>query len=111
MDHTYSHLRDSKPVRRRPQNGPVFGIGFRAFVHWPQPSGTVPKSVPMLDGTGRSLPNDLVDGQEVEILSWRPRAREGVSYQVRRTADGSEWWIAVQYLRRDRDAAASAKQE
>jgi len=57
----------------------------------------------MTDRTGQPMANDLIDGQEVEILSWRPKAREGVTYQVRRTADGSEWWIGVGYLRRARE--------
>ena len=59
----------------------------------------------MTDDSGAPLGNDLSDGQEVEILSWRPRSREGVSYEVRRLSDGSEWWIAATYLRR-RAAAA-----
>jgi hypothetical protein len=58
----------------------------------------------MIDAAGKPVANDLADGQEVEIVSWRPRAREGVAYQVRRSADGSEWWIAVQYLRSLREA-------
>jgi hypothetical protein len=58
----------------------------------------------MIDGDGRPVVNDLVDGQEVEIVSWRPRAREGVAYQVRRSTDGSEWWLAFTYLRRLRQA-------
>jgi len=57
--------------------------------------------VPLMDASGKPLPNDLVDGQQVEIVSWRPRSREGLVYQIRRLADGSEWWIGAQYLRRD----------
>ncbi len=53
-----------------------------------------------MDATGQPLANDLADGQQVEILSWRPRSREGLLYQIRRTADGSEWWIGAQYLRK-----------
>jgi hypothetical protein len=58
----------------------------------------------MTDAAGKPIVNDLADGQEVEIVSWRPRAREGVAYQVRRSTDGSEWWISVEYLRRLREA-------
>ena len=54
----------------------------------------------MTDGAGAAVFNDLTDGQEVEILSWRPRSREGLSYQIRRLSDGSEWWLAATYLRR-----------
>jgi hypothetical protein len=59
----------------------------------------------MTDDAGSPLGNDLSDGQEVEILSWRPRSREGLAYQIRRLSDGKEWWIAAIYLRR-RAAAA-----
>jgi hypothetical protein len=59
----------------------------------------------LTDAGGKQLANDLVDGQEVEIVSWSPRAREGLSYQIRRVTDGSEWWIAAVYLRRLREAA------
>jgi len=63
--------------------------------------------VPLRDATGQVLANDLADGQEVEIVSWRPRAREGVTYQIRRLTDGTEWWIAAIHLRRGREADAS----
>jgi hypothetical protein len=36
----------------------------------------------------RQWKNDLADGQEVEIASWRPRWRDGLSYQIRRLSDG-----------------------
>ncbi len=104
MQFSHSHLRASKPAPRRPKNAPVFGVGWHAFVNWPQPAGGTPNPVPMTDGAGKPIANDLTDGQEVEIVSWRPRAREGVAYQVRRSTDGSEWWIAVAYLRRLRQA-------
>ena len=104
MQFSYSHLRTSKTAPRRPKNAPVFGIGWHAFVNWPQPAGQTPRPVPMTDATGKPIGNDLADGQELEIVSWRPRAREGVAYQVRRSTDSSEWWIAVEYLRRVRNA-------
>ena len=104
MQFSHSHLRASKPAPRRPKNAPVFCIGWHAFVNWPQLAGTTPSPVPMIDAAGKPVANDLADGQEVEIVSWRPRAREGVAYQVRRSTDGSEWWIAVEYLRRLREA-------
>jgi hypothetical protein len=104
MQFSYGHLRASKPAQRSPKRPPVFCIGWHAFVHWPQPAGKTPSPVPMTDGAGKAIANDLADGQEVEIVSWRPRAREGVAYQVRRSSDGSEWWIAVEYLRRLREA-------
>ena len=103
MGYSYSHLAPSKPVPRRVSSAPVFSIGGQAFVNWPQPPGAAPTPVPMVDGAGKSLPNDLVDGQQVEILSWSPKAREGVTYQVRRRSDGSEWCVAAPYLRRSKE--------
>jgi hypothetical protein len=104
MQFGHSHLPASKPAPRRAQNAPVFCIGWHAFVNWRQPAGKQRSPVPMTDGSGKPIPNDLADGQEVEIVSWRPRARDGVTYQVRRCSDGSEWWISVEYLRRAREA-------
>ncbi len=54
----------------------------------------------MIDASGTAVANDLADGQEVEIVSWRPRSRDGLSYQIRRLSDGSEWWITATFLRR-----------
>jgi hypothetical protein len=97
----YDNLPPSKPAPRRAKNQAVFCVGWRAFVNWPQRNG---RAVPLVDGEGRPLENDLIDGQEVEILSWRPKSREGAVYQVRRITDGSEWWIGVNYLRRQQHA-------
>ena len=88
------------PTRRVTKNELVVGVGSRAFVNWHPPSGDAGRGVPMMDGTGARLANDLHDGEEVEILSWLPRSRDGLSYQIRRVRDGSEWWIAATYLRR-----------
>jgi hypothetical protein len=49
---------------------------------------------------GDSLDSDLADGQEVEILSWHPRSRGGLLYEIRRVGDGREWWISAVHLRR-----------
>lgn len=103
----FDNLPASKPAPRRPKNEPVFGVGSHVFVHWPQPAGQPLHPVPMTDGSGTPLANDLTDGQEVEIVSWRPRSREGVAYQIRRLIDSSEWWIAAVYLRRLRTPQAS----
>ncbi|MGH7789340.1 MAG: hypothetical protein ACRERC_20890 [Candidatus Binatia bacterium] len=98
---TFDHLPASRPAPRQSKNQPVFCVGWNAFVDWPH-SSEGSKQVPLVDATGRPLPNDLADGQEVEILAWRPRSREGTAYQVRRLADRSEWWIAGTFLRRRR---------
>jgi len=97
------------PPRRRPKQELVVGVGSRAFVNWSPPSGETRGGVPMTDGSGTVLTNDLSDGQEVEILSWRPRSREGLSYQIRRVSDGREWWIAATFLRRASIATAPAE--
>ncbi|HUI25270.1 MAG TPA: hypothetical protein VL403_04230 [Candidatus Kryptonia bacterium] len=101
----FEHLPPSKPAPRREKNQPIFCVGWRAFVHWP---GQTLAPVPLNDSTGKPLANDLADGQEVEIVSWRPRSREGLLYQVRRVTDGSEWWIGAIHLRRQREAVPVA---
>ncbi len=100
--------RAPRPAPRMKNAAPPICVGWRAFVNWPQPAGTAPKPVPLLDETGRALANDLADGQEVEILAWRPRSREGTSYRVRRISDNGEWWIASSFLRRGAVAVAPA---
>ena len=91
---------------RPAKNELVVSIGSRAFVNWTPPHGASDRGVPLRDGSGAHLGNDLCDGEEVEILSWLPRAREGLSYQIRRLRDGKEWWIAATYLRRGAVALA-----
>jgi hypothetical protein len=93
---------------RPTKNELVVGVGSRAFVNWRPADGTAAEGVPMLDGSGARLANDLADGEEVEILSWLPRSRDGLSYQIRRLRDGGEWWIASTYLRRGNPAPAPA---
>jgi hypothetical protein len=95
-------------IPKRSKNEMVVSIGARAYVNWTQPPGEPRRGVPMVDGSGTLLANDLSDGEEVEIVSWRPRSREGLSYQIRRMRDGSEWWIAAIYLRRLAAAGSAA---
>jgi hypothetical protein len=90
----------NSPAPRLAKNELVLGVGWHAYVNWSPPAGHSWRPVPMTDGAGAQVRNDLVDGQEVEILSWRPRSRDGLAYQIRRLSDGSEWWIAATYLRR-----------
>ena len=96
----FGNRRASRPAPRRAKNAPVFCAGWHVFVHWPLREGATVVPVPLTDTNGGPLSNDLADGQQVEILAWRPRSREGLLYQVRRLSDGSEWWIGAQYLRR-----------
>ncbi len=104
----FDNLPASKPAPRRAKNEPIFGVGWRAYVNWPPQAGHPPDPVPLIDAGGKPLANDLTDGEEVEIVSWRPRSREGLSYQIRRLRDRSEWWIAAVYLRRLREKAPGA---
>lgn len=90
----------ARPTQRRTKDAPVFCVGWRAFVHWPAGSPQHVGPVPLTDSDGKFLENKVVDGQPVEILSWRPRARDGVLYQIRCIADGREGWIGAQHLRR-----------
>ena len=86
----------------------VVAVGARVYVHWSPPTGQPACPVPMLNGAGQLMTNDLTDGQEVEVLSWRPHSRDGLAYQIRRLSDASEWWIASTYLRRMRVRQAEA---
>ena len=102
----FDNLPASKPAPRRAKNTLVLGVGWHAYVNCPQAAGEPPRPVPLTDPVGKPLANDLADGQEVEILSWRPRTRDGLAYQIRRLSDGSEWWIPGIYLRRHREVQA-----
>ncbi len=90
------------------KNELVLCVGWHAYVNW-LPTGTDPAGqLPLIDASGGTISNDLRDGDEVEILSWRPRSREGLAYQIRRLSDGSEWWIAATWLRRRAERGANA---
>lgn len=69
-------------------------------MNWPPTVDTVARPVPAMNRDGNALDSDLADGQEVEILSWHPRSRGGLLYEIRRVGDGREWWIAAVHLRR-----------
>lgn len=100
----FDNLAPSKAAVRRVKTDPILGVGCRAFVHWPTPATAA--AVPLISAAEPLLPNDLVDGQEVEIISWRPRSREGLAYQIRRVSDGKEWWILATHLRRQRETVS-----
>jgi hypothetical protein len=90
----------SLPSVRPAKNELIIGVGWHAYINWSPANHEMERSVPMTDGLGKQIGNDLVDGQEVEIVSWRPRSGAGLAYQVRRLSDGTDWWVAAQYLRR-----------
>jgi hypothetical protein len=94
-------------MSRRGKSGPIFCVGWKAFVHWPSPLGQPTGGVPLTDVNGAPLPNDLADGQQVEIVSWRPRSSTGLSYQIRRVADGGEGWLGASHLRKQAVAQAT----
>jgi len=100
----FENLPLSARASRRPQKAAVFCVGWRAFVNWPN-GLAVP--VPAMDRDGSPLESDLADGQEVEILSWQPRSRRGLLYEVRRIGDRSEWWLGDAHLRTTEQPALS----
>src|SRR6185369_15143139 len=75
----------------------ILAVGQRAFVHHP---GDSPYPVAMTDDQGVPAAAALRDGDEVEILAWRPRGSTGTRYRVRRPADGANGWLAATELRR-----------
>ena len=75
----------------------ILAVGQRAFVHHP---GDSPYPVAMTDDQGVPAAAALRDGDEVEILAWRPRGSTGTRYRVRRHADGAHGWLAATELRR-----------
>jgi len=70
-------------------------VGWHAYVDAPSHVAVATVRV-----DGEESPNDLRDGQEVEILGWRPRTLDGIRYQIRRLSDGREWWIRAVHLRK-----------
>jgi hypothetical protein len=94
-----------KSTTRLDKNALILCVGWKAFINWPRTGGRTPEPLPINDAQGEAVANDLTDGQEVEILAWRPHAREGLAYQVRRTSDRKVWWVRSLYLRREREAA------
>lgn len=84
----------------------ILGVGGHAFVNDVRDDRSQ-RGIPATDMGGDPVANDLRDGEEVEILAWRPHARHGLSYQVRRLSDGRECWIRASYLRRTANTAAA----
>jgi len=75
----------------------ILAVGQRAFVHHP---GDSPYPVAMTDDQGVPAAAAMRDGDEVEILAWRPRGSTGTRYRVRRHTDGAHGWLAATELRR-----------
>ena len=75
-------------------------VGWHAFVNWPRRADERAEAVPLANGTSEDTKNDLSDGQEVEILAWRPFASGGLAYRIKRISDGNEFWVRALYLRK-----------
>ena len=87
------------PARAR---GPVLAVGRRVYV---ARSEDGPARVPLTDYAGANALATLADGNEVEILAWRPGGH-GTRYRVRSTPDGLEGWLGVGNLRSARSAVS-----
>ena len=91
------------PAESSPKDQLLVPVGWHAFVNGPQEQR---EGILTMSGDGQNAPNNLADGEEVEILSWRPRMRDGTRYQIRRLSDKGEWWIAAAFLRKTPARAA-----
>ncbi len=94
-------FRRSSPARSR---GPVLAVGRRVYV---ARSEDGPVRVPLTDYAGANALATLADGNEVEILAWRPGG-SGTRYCVRSTCDGFEGWLGGGNLRSSQSAVSPA---
>ena len=80
------------------KNQLILSIGRRAFVNLPGSGAELGDFTPF--GTApAAAEKDPSDGQEVEIISWRPMGPQGLSYQVQRVSDRRQWWAKATCLR------------
>lgn len=93
----FDNAAPARAAARRTKKELILGVGGRAFVTRPL------ATIDLNDAAGQPLPSDLSDGEEVEVISWRPRSLNGLAYQIRRLKDGSEWWMLASNLRRRRE--------
>ena len=93
----YSKTQAARQPRKSSTHGLILAVGGRAFVNMrPSPAPALQAEfVPLIDDRGNPIDNDLEDGQEVEIVAWRPKTRQGLAYLIRRLSDGREWWSAA----------------
>jgi len=92
--------RGPAPVRVR---RPVFAVGQRVCV---QLSERGHPRVRLNDEAGAHVLGSLADGEQVEILGWRPSGSHGPRYQVRATDGGLQGWLEVGCLRDPRAVTA-----
>jgi hypothetical protein len=70
----------------------ILSVGRRAYVN-------CRGRIALAEDDGRTSPNSLPDGAEVEVLAWRPLGTRGTRYRVRAQQDGHEGWLAADALR------------
>lgn len=90
--------RGARPARAR---GPVFAVGQRVRVQLTERDHA---SVTLNDEAGGRV-GSLANGEEVEIVGWRPSGSDGARYQVCARDRGLEGWLGAVCLR---DPAATA---
>ena len=61
-------------------------------MHLPSTGAIAGEFVPFGEKPGAPPAHELSDGQEVEIIGWRPTGPDGICYHVQRKSDGREWW-------------------
>jgi hypothetical protein len=91
------------------KNQLLLAIGRHAVVHLPSTGACHGDFTPFGVRPGARPASELRDGQEVEIIAWRPPAPQGLSYQVRRLSDRHEWWAKAICLRKSASASVIAE--
>jgi hypothetical protein len=89
------------------KNQLVLAVGRHAWLHLP-PTGAADGEFTPFGQEKKTAPaSALSDGQEVEIIAWRPTGAGGVAYQIQRLSDRLEWWAPATCLRVSVAAAAA----
>jgi hypothetical protein len=88
------------------RNQLILAVGRHAFLHLPDSGAEHGDFRPFGRKVDATPDKELIDGQEVEIIAWRPMAPEGLSYQILRLSDHREWWARATCLRTSAMAAA-----
>jgi hypothetical protein len=86
----------------------ILAVGRRVFVHLPETGPEQGDFRPFGRKPGATPDKEIRDGQEVEIIAWRPMAPEGLSYQIVRLSDQREWWARATCLRTSASAGLAA---
>lgn len=106
---TYNRTWTPKSVTPTTKNQLILAVGRKAFLHLPTSGAVGGDFVPFGRKPGALAGSELVDGQEVEIIAWRPMAPEGLSYQIQRLSDQREWWTRATCLRKSASVALGAE--